>query len=67
MAKRVPNKGDRSAEALSLLGFLILGGLWLVFTHDLYLKQFGLIMGLVIAYPKAAKAAPQPGTSRPRR
>lgn len=50
MAQRaLPPTEDRSWDALSLCGLLILALFWLLFTHDLYLKQFGLVLGLVMA------------------
>jgi len=27
---------------------MVLGVFWLIFTHDLYLKEFGLILGLAL-------------------
>jgi hypothetical protein len=56
--RRAPPRSDKSWDALSLTGLLVLGLFWLVFTHDLYLKQFGLILGLVMARDVARLRVP---------
>ena len=56
--RRAPPKSDKSWDALSLTGLLVLGLFWLVFTHDLYLKQFGMILGLVMARDAARHRVP---------
>jgi O-antigen ligase len=56
--RRSPPRSDKSWDALSLTGLLVLGLFWLVFTHDLYLKQFGIILGLVMARDGARLPVP---------
>jgi len=37
----------------AILGLLVLALLWLLFTHDLYLKQFGVVLGLLVCATSA--------------
>jgi len=47
-ARQRPRREDKSWEASTVLGLMVLGVFWLIFTHDLYLKEFGLILGLAL-------------------
>jgi O-antigen ligase len=49
VAARVCMKlGESSPEFAVLLGLLALALFWLMFTHNLYLKSFGVILGLLM-------------------
>lgn len=50
--RKRPGKGSSSWEAVVLLGILVFGVQWLLFTHNLYLKEFGVILGLVMGAPR---------------
>jgi hypothetical protein len=47
-ARTCPKPHKTSPELAALVGLLILALFWLMFTHDLYLKSFGLILGLLM-------------------
>jgi hypothetical protein len=48
-AMHCPDRSDISWEAIATFGLLVASLIWLLFTHNLYLKIFGVILGLVIA------------------
>lgn len=56
-----PRRNDDSWESLAIVGLLMFGGIWLFFTHNLYLKEFGLILGLLIG---ASTRTSRPGKMR---
>lgn len=43
-----PKSKAQSLESAVLLGLLGLGLMWMMFTHSLYLKPFGVILGLIV-------------------
>lgn len=43
-----PRSKDQPLESAVLLGLLGLGLMWMLFTHSLYLKPFGVILGLIV-------------------
>jgi hypothetical protein len=50
-----PRRSNKSWEASAIMGLAVLGLVWLMFTHNLYLKAFGVILGLVIAMSRENK------------
>lgn len=47
-ARACPKPKRSSPESAALVGFLVLALFWLMFTHNLYLKTFGVILGLLM-------------------
>jgi len=47
-ARKCPHRANTTWEASALFGLACLGLQWLFFTHNLYLKEFGIILGLLI-------------------
>lgn len=47
-ARASPKSKKSSPEATALVGLLVLALFWIMFTHSLYIKSFGVILGLLM-------------------
>jgi O-antigen ligase/polysaccharide polymerase Wzy-like membrane protein len=59
-ARRCPGRANTSWESSALFGLAILGLVWLFFTHNLYLKEFGIIIGLLVGGSKTVSPGRRP-------
>jgi O-antigen ligase len=48
VARACPRPDPKSVESTAIFGLLVLGLFWIMFTHSLYLKPLGLILGLLL-------------------
>jgi hypothetical protein len=61
--RAIPKRTAGSWEADALIGLLAIAFVWLMFTHNLYFKPFGLILGLLIGAScraRLSKPSPRP-------